>query len=248
MKEKTRLSPPPNTTSVCSVVGQVAKKYFKMELVKTINIILKLTLVLFVTCFMLMPVSAAQVAGKTPQTADGIYRQALDAYLDGHFDESIALVAKSLTLDSNHAKSKNLLSILVFEKERERKSVIWLAGKPVYVTPVPVPGPAPIPMPVFPKGLDKKIKLLQMQLNQYFNSQAARDAQREGQIDVIQALLKNNEGSQYGELKQALDKIYDQLKAIQAEGSPDLRLLYLICGLSLFFSFLALWKASKNKQ
>lgn len=103
-----------------------------------------------------------------------------------------------------------------------------------------------VPYPVFPKKFEKQIKLLKKQVNNYFDSEAAKDAEREGQIDVIQSLLKNHAGTQYEELKQELNNIDEQLQKLMAEGAPDLRWLYLICGLSLFFSFVALRKATRK--
>jgi hypothetical protein len=199
------------------------------------------SLIILALCIAWMPLAAAQADAPEALTADGVYRQALNAYLDGHFDESIALAAKSLTLDPKHEKSKYLLSVLIFEKERERKNIIWRDGKPVTLAPVPS-------YPAFPKGLEEKLKLLQLKLKRFFSSSAARDAEREMQIDIMLALLESGEGGHYRELRRYLGEIDRQLRAIQAEGRPDLRLLYLLCGLSLFFSFLALWKAAGNKQ
>jgi hypothetical protein len=202
-------------------------------------------LAILALCVVWMPVAAAQAPGPSAPNADGFYRQALGAYLDGHFDESIALTAKSLTLDSNHEKSKTLLSILIFEKEREKKGIIWREGQPVYQAPSTIPS---VSYPVIPKGLEDKLRLLRLKLKRHFASSSARDAEREAQIDIMQALLESGEGNHYQDLRKSLTEISEQLTAIEAEGSPDLRLIYLFCGLSLFFSLLALWKTSENKQ
>jgi hypothetical protein len=196
-------------------------------------------------CLLWLPLAAAPAPDPAALNADGVYNQALGAYLNGHYDESIGLVAKSLTLDPKHEKSKNLLSILIFEKERERKNAVWIEGTPVVATPGPKTA---VPYPAFPKGLDEKLRSLQLRLKRYFSTSAARNAEREGQIDVMQALLESSEGSNYREIRNSLKEISEQLEAKHAEGPLDLRLLYLLCGLSLFFSLLALWKATGNKQ
>lgn len=78
-------------------------------------------MVLLLLCLCWIPLGVAQAAAPKVPTANSIYRQALDAYLDGNLDQAISLVAKSLTQDPDNLKSKNLLSILVFEKEKREK-------------------------------------------------------------------------------------------------------------------------------
>ncbi len=61
--------------------------------------------------------------------ANILYHQALAAYLGGKYDQAILLTAKSLEKDPNDKNSKNLLEKLTVEKDRSRKTVIWIGGK-----------------------------------------------------------------------------------------------------------------------
>jgi hypothetical protein len=184
-------------------------------------------------------------AQKEPaQTADDFYRRALTAYLDGNYDKAILLTAQSLEKDPTHEKSRNLLAVLTSEKEREGKMVIWLAGKPTIISPTPVPFTAN-PFPDLGE-LPKDFKNLQTRVDRFYSAQMGKNAQTEGRIQVVQELVKTNSGAQYDEFRKSQTEVYNELKKINSSGNPDMRILYLLCGASLLFSLIALFRKSNK--
>jgi hypothetical protein len=209
----------------------------------------KWVFILLLLCSIFFPLIGAGQPVSTPipnppQEADDLYHKALDAYLDGNYDKAILFAAQSLGKDPTFAKSRNLLSVLIVEKDKDSKTVIWLAGKPVYVTPTPVPFIIP-PQTTDLSGVQKEVTSLQNRFNNFYGSQISKNAQTAGQIKIIQELVKNNAGVQYDDLRKSQVEIYNRIKKIEA-GGQDLRVLYFLCAMSVFFSALAIWRKLKR--
>jgi hypothetical protein len=184
----------------------------------------------------------AQTAGPapTPTAAEGFYHQAMNAYLDGNYDQAIVFTAQSLQADPNFDKSKNLLTVLTTEKENEGKTVIWLAGKPVVVA-------APrVPLPVDESGIEESFRKLQARFNNYADAQARKNNQTDGQIQVIQELVQSSTSNGYEDLKKSQGELYKELQKDEADRSQDLRFLYILCSLSVLFSVAAIWKKNRG--
>jgi len=191
--------------------------------------------------------SMPQVPQATPnsaQDAEGYYRQALSAYLDGNYDTAILLTAHSLEKDPANAKSKSLLSILTNEKEREGKTVIWLEGKPMIVTPTP--------MATLSDGdqlemqeIQTKAKVLQEQLDGFMRSQKTQNVANGGQLEVIKSLVQSDSEARYGELRKQQAQIYEKLKEIDSRRGSNLNFLYLLCFSSVGVSLWALLRKFK---
>ncbi|HEY5037534.1 MAG TPA: hypothetical protein VIJ93_00520 [bacterium] len=197
--------------------------------------------------FFYAPVLFAQTTSQTPSAefkAEDFYHQALNAYLDGNYDQAIVLTAQSLGEEPSYAKSKNLLSILTVEKDQEGKTVIWLAGKPSIVIPTPIAQNSRIFQE--PSGLEKQVQTLQKRLGNFYTSQTYKNAETNSQIQVIQELIKNSSKNEYEELKISQLQIYKQLERIASNHDRDLLLLFLLCFTSLGFSIVAILR--KNKK
>ena len=175
------------------------------------------------------------------QAAEDLYRQALGAYLDGNYDKAIVFTAKSLEKDPIYAKSKSLLTILTSEKEQEGKTVIWLAGEPVLVTPTPVQ-PAPVEKSA-PVG--NEILGLQEKIDRFMGYQRGKNLQTDGQMLLIRELVKNDNAAKYGELTENLRQINDKLEKIDTGRSMNLKLLYILCIASIALS---IWGISKRMK
>ena len=179
-----------------------------------------------------------------PQGAEEIYRQALGAYLDGNYDSAIILSVKSLEKDPGYAKSRSLLSILTSEKEQEGKTVIWLSGRPVIVTPTPAPA-----VPVAPVvqedhlNITHQITSMQAHLDRFMGYQKGKNGQTDGQIALLQQMVKNDNEAKYGEVAKNLTQINSRLEKVESERSPSLRLLYILCFSSIALS---LWRMTRR--
>jgi hypothetical protein len=199
---------------------------------------------LFFIFFLLFSALNAQTQTPTVSAdAEVFYHKALNFYLDGNYDQAILFAAESLEKDPGYEKSKNLLSVLTSEKEQEGKTVIWLAGKPVLVTPTPMPI---INTPVENNsGVGKNVEKLQTQLNNFYHSQTTKNEQVNGQLQVIQELVKDNSSGQYQELKKAQTDIYQELEKINKD-NHNFWLLYCLCTVSVIFSIAAILKKPKR--
>lgn len=203
----------------------------------------------FLLCFFLFSFGLnAQTQSQTPvalSDADVLYHKALNFYLDGNYDQAILFAAESVEKDPGNEKSKNLLSVLTSEKEQEGQTVIWLAGKPVFVNATPTPS-----IPVVSLGVEnntaisKNIERLQTRLNNFYSSQESRNSQVAGQMQVIQELVKDNASGQYQELKNAQTDIYKELEKINKD-NRNFWLLYCLCTVSVVFSIAAILRKSK---
>jgi hypothetical protein len=175
--------------------------------------------------------------------AEDLYHQALSAYLDGQYDKAIILTAQSLEKDPTFYRSKNLLSILTAEKELEGKTVIWLTGKPSLVPAAPA-----LPMggasEVAALGLE--VHALREKVDRFHGSQTRKNAELNGQIQLMQGLFTSNSTGQYSELQRAQLEIYNQLREANSRSGLDLWILYLLCFASMIFSFLAIWRKPRK--
>ena len=180
------------------------------------------------------------------QAADDLYHKALEAYLDGNYDQSILLTAESLEKDPAYAKSKNLLSVLTAEKEKASKTVIWLPSATAEPEPAPVVA-APVPAPDT-SGLQKDLQGLQAKLDHFAGAQYRKNQEVNGQIQVIQELVKENATGQYAEVQKAQVDIVNRLQKVETSRGQDLRLLYVLCAASVLFSAAAAWRSSKKPK
>ncbi len=83
------------------------------------------------------------------------YQGALQAYLQGDFDQAILLDSQALQIDSKNKKASDLLVVLIKEKEQNRKTEIWIGtgrtaqpqpeAAPVISLSVPPPAAKPAP-------------------------------------------------------------------------------------------------------
>ena len=199
--------------------------------------------VLFLACAAVYaePTLEATTTTVENQVAEDFYRQALSAYLDGNYDKAIVLAAKSLEKDPGYKKSKSLLAILTAEKEQEGKTVIWLAGEPVIVTPTPVP-------PALGENfspLRADVDALQDKMTRFMVYQKEKNFQTDGQISVIQDLVKNDNAAKYAELRENLKEINEKLEKIDTGRSLNLKLLYLLCAASIALS---IWGFSRRMK
>ncbi len=178
-----------------------------------------------------------------PSESDGLYHRALGAYLSGDYDQALLLAAQSLDKDPAHQKTRNLIAILATEKEQEGKTVIWLSGKPS-VVPVDKVPTAATPLLQDNSKLEEAIAAVRSRIERIFGAQNRRNAQVDAQMQVIQELVKTNGESQYGEVRESQAQIYKKLENL--EKGQDLRLLYLLCGVSLLFSLLSVFRKRKE--
>jgi hypothetical protein len=176
--------------------------------------------------------------------ADDLYHRALEAYLDGNYDQSILFCAQSLEKDPSYGKSKNLLAVLTAEKEKATKTVIWLPSATAEPAPPVVVAPsAPAPDT---SGIQKDVQVLQIKLDHFVGTQSRKNQEVNGQLQVIQELVKNNSGAQYDEVKNSQVEIVNRLQKVESTRGQDLRLLYVLCAASVLFSAGAVWRNAKK--
>jgi len=178
--------------------------------------------------------------------ADDLYHRALEAYLDGNYDQSILFCAQSLEKDPSYSKSKNLLAVLTAEKEKATKTVIWLPSATAEPAPPVVVAPsAPAPDT---SGIQKDVLSLQTKLDHFAGAQSRKYQEVSGQLQVIQELIKNNSDAQYAEVKNSQVEIVNRLQKVESTRGQDLRLLYVLCAASVFLSAGAVWRNSKKAK
>ncbi len=187
--------------------------------------------------------TATPVTAQT-SAADDLYHRALEAYLDGNYDQSILLAAQSLEKDSSYAKSRNLLAVLTAEKEKATKTVIWLPSATAEPAP-PVVAVPPAPAPDT-SGIQKDVQGLQTKLDRFVGAQARKNQEVSGQLKVIQELVRDNSAGQYEEVQRSQTEIVNRLQKVESSHGPDLRLLYVLCAASVFLSVGAVWRNSKK--
>jgi len=148
------------------------------------------------------------------------YRQALQAYLDGNYDEAILLAAKSVSKDPANKEVQNLLDLLMGEKDRAKKTEIWLSEK------FPVKNNLESPDQIS-KNLSNKV-----------SEDLKNDIKR---IQVQSGHFKENSDAQYSRLQKSQAEVFYELEKQRS----NLFFLYLFSGASLFLSLLAFWSKLK---
>jgi hypothetical protein len=173
--------------------------------------------------------------------ADDLYHRALEAYLDGNYDQSILLTAQSLEKDPTYPKSKNLLAVLTSEKEKATKTVIWLPNT------TPEPAPLVVPVPVQEKvAVRHDVQDLQTKLERFEGAQNRKNQEVNGQLKVIQELVRDNSSGQYEEVKRSQFEIVNRLQKVESSRGQDLRLIYVLCAASVLLSGGAVWRNTKK--
>ncbi len=159
--------------------------------------------------------------------AAGLYQKGMDAYLQGDYDQAILCAAKSLELDPSYTKSKDLLSILIVEKEQGEQTEIWLDGKQRNL-------PAP-------KTTDPNLSSELDKLNSRVKKIEGRRGfdELEHRIQVVADLMEKTTDGQYQELRDAQVQTQQRLdtlvKGQTGQGTNLFWLFVLVC-LSLVLS------------
>jgi hypothetical protein len=200
------------------------------------------------------------------EKANDAYQGALQAYLQGDFDQAILLDTRALQTDPENQKAADLLAVLIQEKEQNRKTEIWIgSGKtvnPVFVG-VPVISASPLPVAVAPPKVPKVVK---KKVRQTPTIQTAVDlaqkAALDSRLETILLLMGRNASEQYHELTSAqvdtfkkVNENLGEIKALQSQvnetqrGSEDL--MNWMIGfqfLALFLAVIAMIMASRARQ
>ena len=198
------------------------------------------------------PFGFAQTPAATavqPQDSDALYRQALDTYLNGDYDQAILLAAKSVEADPKNQKAENLLLLLTNEKKDIGNYEIWLSTHPS----AKLPGDSGLltasepPPSGSPAGPDE-IGAVQKRLNIFYAAQTRENGQFEGQIQAVSELLRENSNHQYDELRKSQVDLLNEMENASRGNERNLWILYLLCFGSMFLSACALWSIGRHSR
>ncbi len=196
----------------------------------------------------LLLISSMAPLGATPDESQRLYRMSLDAYLIGKYDQAILLAAQSIREDSESAKARDLLTVLIAEKERAVQTEIWLSsGAPA--TPVPVA--APVTVDVGRDEIWTELQLIRTELGILKNSRP-RDNSRalmqqfEQRVQVVAAVLEKANAGQIEEIRKEQASTKTQLNSMKIGGLTTGIILLGISLLSLILSGLAFWRRNKS--
>jgi hypothetical protein len=184
------------------------------------------------------------------EESDRIYRQSLDAYLLGNYDQAIVLAAQSLQVDPNENKAQDLLAVLVAEKERIGRSEIWIAGKSPNDGPTPVTKPEALgtdPSSVVDERVWSELKILREDVQRLRESQRKDSAKYlmtlfEQRVQVIAGLLEKSSAGQVESVRKEQALTNKRLDSIASRGTVMAGFLMVLSVLSLVFSAMALWR------
>jgi TolA-binding protein len=208
----------------------------------------KILLLILITFFISFSNLRSQTATATdvqPQDGDGLYRQALDTYLNGDYDQAIFLAAKSVEIDPKNQKAQNLLMLLTNEKKDIGNYEIWLSThSPNNLTNAPVM--APVISPVLTNVADDPIANVEKRLNGFYNAQIRENGQFQGQIQAVSELLRENSNHQYDELRKSQTDLMNAMESANRGSERNLWILYILCFSSMLLSACALWSIGRN--
>jgi len=160
--------------------------------------------------------------------APGLYQKGMDAYLQGDYDQAILCAAKSLELDPTYTKSKDLLSVLIVEKEQGEQTEIWLDGKQRNL---------PAPKTTADQTITAELNKLKSRVKKLEGRRGFDEL--EHRIQVVADLMEKTTDGQYQELRDAQVQTQERLETLvkgqTGQGSNLFWLFVLVC-LSLVLS------------
>ncbi len=187
------------------------------------------------------------LAGVTTRAAgseesERLYRQSLDSYLLGQYDQAIVLAAQSLQLDPAESKAQDLLTVLVAEKERVRKSEVWISVPASDVPPSPAPSPETIAYD--DSKVWEELSALREDVRRLRESKRQESAQHlmtlfEQRVQVIAGLLDKSSTAKVAEVRQEQERMSKRMGRMTAGGVVLAGVLGVLSLVSMVLSIIA---------
>jgi hypothetical protein len=179
------------------------------------------------------------------EEGERLYRLSLDAYLMGHYDQAIVLAAQSLQVDPQDNKSRDLLAVLVAEKERSGKSEVWITA-PV---PEPTAAASPEPSAVAAAPYDdtkvwEELRVLREDVQRLRQAKRQESAQYllklfEQRVEVVAGLLEKSATAKVEEVRREQERTAGRLDRMAAGGTVWGSILSVLSLASLALSVVA---------
>jgi len=196
--------------------------------------------------FILMASVAMGAILSPEKKAVQFYQSALESYLSGDYEQAILLDSQALQANPGYKKAKALLDVLIQEKDRMKKSEIWLRGEDKLQVPLPKAAvPARTRQVVVRQELDKE-KLQEL----------------ESRIQTVALLMERDTMDRYHELSdnqaqsatrldnmaKSLADIEESEKRASAEMDRGFGWNYFLSLLAILLSSWALWTSRQTRK